>query len=85
MEPFSGLGYIVGSTFADLAGDWRWGVRVTPFLNLIALVLMTFFLADPPRGLNDSNQLRGCIFLVNDLKKIMLWPKKNLTRNYWEA
>ena len=46
----SGLGYIVGSKVADLAGDWRWGLRVTPILNLLALVLLSLFMLDPPRG-----------------------------------
>lgn len=31
--------------------DWRWGVRVTPMLNLLALILLMFFMLDPPRGM----------------------------------
>jgi len=50
IDIFSGLGYIAGSQIADLTGDWRWGVRFTPFLNAIFLVLMFLFLLDPPRG-----------------------------------
>ena len=46
----SGLGYIVGSGVAQAAGDWRWGVRTTPFLAYIALVVLVLFLTDPPRG-----------------------------------
>jgi hypothetical protein len=46
----SGLGYIVGSGVAQAAGDWRWGVRTTPFLSYIALVILIIFLTDPPRG-----------------------------------
>ena len=46
----SGLGYVVGSKVAELAGEWQWGVRVTPFLNLLALILLVFFMVDPPRG-----------------------------------
>jgi hypothetical protein len=46
----SGLGYIVGSTVAHATGDWRWGLRVTPCLNIVALVLMAIFLVDPKRG-----------------------------------
>ena len=46
----SGLGYIVGSGVAQAAGDWRWGVRTTPFLAYIALAVLVLFLTDPPRG-----------------------------------
>ena len=47
----SGLGYIVGSGVAQAAGDWRWGVRTTPFLAYIALIILVIFLTDPPRGI----------------------------------
>merc|ERR1719422_1698244 len=34
----SGLGYVVGSETTNLAGgDWRWGLRVTPILGLLAV------------------------------------------------
>ena len=46
----SGLGYIVGSKVSDLLNGWRWGLRVTPILNILALFLLFFFLLDPPRG-----------------------------------
>ena len=54
---FSGLGYVVGSQVAAFAGDWAWGLRVTPFLNIVALVLLIFFLIDPPRGDHDVQKL----------------------------
>ena len=41
---------MVGSTVASLTGDWRWGLRVTPILNLVALILMVVFMVDPERG-----------------------------------
>jgi len=53
----SGLGYVVGSQVAAFAGDWAWGLRVTPFLNIVALVLLIFFLIDPPRGDHDVQKL----------------------------
>ena len=61
----SGLGYMVGSQVSALAGDWRWGLRVTPILNLLAVVLLFLFLLDPPRGeehqkpKNDSKKSIG--------------------------
>ena len=46
----SGLGYIVGSGVAILAGNWRWGIRITPILACIALTVGIIALTDPPRG-----------------------------------
>ena len=50
MSYFSGFGYIVGSTVANLTGDWRWGLRVTPMLSVVALIFMVIFMVDPERG-----------------------------------
>eukprot|EP00094_Tigriopus_californicus_P007790 TCALIF_07502-PA protein Name:"Similar to spin Protein spinster (Drosophila melanogaster)" AED:0.16 eAED:0.16 QI:0/0.75/0.55/1/0.75/0.77/9/69/476 len=50
----SGLGYIVGSGVGAAFGDWRWGLRVTPILNVIAVLLMIFFMKDPERGEADT-------------------------------
>ena len=49
----SGLGYMVSSVVAYYTGDWRWGLRIAPFLNMAAIVLMVFFCSDPPRGGSD--------------------------------
>ncbi|XP_058679056.1 protein spinster homolog 1 [Ammospiza caudacuta] len=46
----SGLGYIAGSKVKDLAADWRWALRVTPVLGLVALLLLLALVSDPPRG-----------------------------------
>ncbi|CAB4065066.1 SPNS [Lepeophtheirus salmonis] len=50
----SGLGYIIGDKVGQLAGDWRWGLRVTPFLTLIGIILMFMFLLDPERGVTEE-------------------------------
>ena len=50
----SGLGYMVGSCVSQLFGHWRWGLRVTPALNLAAIVAMGIFMEDPERGESDS-------------------------------
>lgn len=44
------MGYIVGSTAANLGGNWRWALRVTPFLGAAAVLLIIFILVDPVRG-----------------------------------
>ena len=52
----SGLGYIVGSETARLFGHWQWGLRATPVLGIIAVVLILLFLLDPPRGESEGHQ-----------------------------
>ena len=46
----SGLGFIVGSNVSELTGEWQWGMRVTPVLGAICLVLIIGFLREPARG-----------------------------------
>lgn len=46
--------YIVGSKTAYALGDWRWALRVTPILGLIAIVLI-FFIQEPARGQHEGN------------------------------
>ncbi|XP_072273398.1 protein spinster homolog 1 [Pyxicephalus adspersus] len=46
-----GLGYIVGSQVTSMAsGDWHWALRVTPGLGVLAVLLLIFFVKEPPRG-----------------------------------
>ena len=51
----SGLGYIVGSETARAFGSWQWGLRVTPGLGLIAVLLILFLVKDPPRGASEGH------------------------------
>jgi len=50
----SGLGYIVGSKVAEAAGAWQWGLRATPILGAIAVLLLMLVLVDPPRGHSEG-------------------------------
>jgi len=52
----SGLGYIVGSKTAELAGNWQWGLRATPMAGILAVGLIIFFLEDPPRGHSEGHE-----------------------------
>jgi len=53
-----GLGYIIGSEVASCFGDWRWGLRVTPFMGLISFIFIVFFMVDPERGLAEGAQVK---------------------------
>lgn len=46
----SGLGYIIGSETAKAAGSWNYGLRVTPILAQIAIVLILAVTKEPVRG-----------------------------------
>lgn len=46
--------YIVGSKTAALANNWRWALRVTPILGIIAVVLL-YMIRDPKRGASEGH------------------------------
>lgn len=45
----TGLGYILGSEIAQVC-DWRWGLRVTPFMGALAIISIVILMEDPERG-----------------------------------
>ena len=65
----TGLGYIVGSEVASVASDWRWGLRVTPFLGILAIIGLVFFLRDPPRGESEGAGGQDRPLVPKDLKE----------------
>lgn len=74
----SGLGFIGGSTVALWTGDWRWGVRFTPLLGVIFLVLIVMGLEEPKRGQAEHAQLESST-LLEDLKYLLRVPTYLLT------
>ena len=64
----TGLGYIVGSEVAANVNDWRWGLRVTPFMGLVAILFIIFLLVDPPRGASDGSMLSADRIPTEDIK-----------------
>ncbi|XP_059048479.1 protein spinster-like isoform X2 [Achroia grisella] len=54
----SGMGYIVGSLAGAAAGNWRWGLRVTPFMGVVAVALILWVMIDPERGQAEDSQIR---------------------------
>ena len=65
----SGLGYIVGSGTANLSGSWRWGLRVTPVMGIVAVLLVIFLMHDPVRGKNEGSELKPTTWR-NDLREL---------------
>ncbi|KAF3706704.1 Protein spinster -like protein 2 Protein two of hearts [Channa argus] len=55
----SGLGYILGSSAKEAAGDWHWALRVSPLLGITAGTLILFFVPEPKRG--SADQMGGRI------------------------
>ncbi|XP_026761624.1 protein spinster isoform X2 [Galleria mellonella] len=54
----SGMGYIVGSLAGAAAGNWRWGLRVTPFMGAVAVALILWVMEDPERGQAEDSQIK---------------------------
>merc|ERR1719461_1458753 len=66
----TGLGYIVGSEVATATDDWRWGLRVTPIMGAVAVLLIIFLLVDPERGAADGSRLKPTS-PISDLKALL--------------
>lgn len=69
----SGLGYIVGSVTGAAAGSWRWGLRVTPFLGAVAVVLIAWVMQDPERGQAEESNMKATSYR-NDLRALIRNP-----------
>uniref|UniRef100_A0A3B3WBZ5 Major facilitator superfamily (MFS) profile domain-containing protein n=1 Tax=Poecilia mexicana TaxID=48701 RepID=A0A3B3WBZ5_9TELE len=69
----SGLGYITGAGSANLTGDWRWALRITPIMGLVGLVLMVFLCPNPPRGAAETHGdgVTGHSSYVEDVKYLL--------------
>lgn len=57
------MGYMVGSEVSSLvhkfghqAVSWRWALRVTPALGIVAALLILFVVREPPRGHTDGQR-----------------------------
>lgn len=46
----------MGSETAKALGSWQWGLRVTPALGVVAVLLMLFVLVDPERGQSEGSE-----------------------------
>jgi hypothetical protein len=74
---FSGLGYMVGAEVTNIAkalnaGEeaWRWGLRVTPVMGLVAVLLILLVLQEPPRGQVEGGEHLKPTNFLKDLKDL---------------
>ena len=49
---------MVGSEVASAFGSWRWGLRVSPPIGVVLVILTAIFMQEPPRGGSDGNNGR---------------------------
>ncbi|CAJ0968621.1 unnamed protein product [Ranitomeya imitator] len=65
----SGLGYITGSSVKQVAGDWRWALRVSPVLGMITGTLILIFVPAAKRGHTEQLKARSSWF--RDMKALV--------------
>lgn len=64
------MGYIVGSEAGAAAGNWRVGLRVTPFLGALAVALIIWVMKDPERGAAEDSQMKPTSY-SDDLRSLV--------------
>jgi MFS family permease len=70
----SGLGYIVGSETAKAGGSWHYGLRVTPVMGALAVILILFVLIEPPRGESEGGSHLEATSWGKDLRYLLRNP-----------
>ncbi|KHN81788.1 Protein spinster -like protein 1 [Toxocara canis] len=50
----SGLGYMFGSFMNSLLNSWVWGLRLTPILGVLCLILIASTIREPQRGAAEA-------------------------------
>ena len=70
----SGLGFVVGGEMARTLGHWSWGLRLTPILGLVGIILILFIVVDPPRGESEYYEELKTSSYRDDLKSLAKKP-----------
>lgn len=68
---FSGLGYITGGETARVTSQWQWGLRVTPALGIVAILLLLFVVRDPIRGEREGGVHLTSTAWSYDIKELL--------------
>ncbi|XP_068210246.1 protein spinster-like [Palaemon carinicauda] len=79
----AGMGYILGTLVLNGIGYgmsederleaqvWRWGLRITPGMGVIAVVLIIFLLDEPTRGVSEGGENIETTSLLDDMKSLV--------------
>lgn len=67
----SGLGYITSGKIAQATGKWQWGLRITPVLGIIAIILILLFVRDPARGEKEGGSHISSTSWSIDVKELL--------------
>ncbi|XP_077995244.1 protein spinster homolog 1-like [Glandiceps talaboti] len=70
----SGMGYVLGTYVGQAAGAWQWGLRVTPFLGVIAVALIALVVKEPKRGASDTTAPVRNTTYIQDLTALFKTP-----------
>ncbi|XP_003704043.1 lysolipid transporter protein spinster isoform X1 [Megachile rotundata] len=70
----SGLGYIIGGETAKATGAWQWGLRITPALGIIAIILLLVIVRDPIRGEREGGVHLTSTAWSSDIKALLRNP-----------
>ncbi|XP_066585023.1 protein spinster isoform X2 [Prorops nasuta] len=70
----SGLGYIVGGEAVKATGSWKWGLRITPILGLVAILLLLFVIRDPIRGEREGGAHISNTSWLEDIRALLKNP-----------
>ncbi|XP_077268461.1 lysolipid transporter protein spinster isoform X1 [Temnothorax americanus] len=67
----SGLGYITGGETARISGHWQWGLRITPILGIVAILLLLTVVRDPIRGEREGGVHLTSTTWSYDIKELL--------------
>ncbi|XP_043910129.1 protein spinster homolog 2-like isoform X2 [Protopterus annectens] len=69
----SGLGYIIGSSVKQAAGDWHWALRVSPVVGMFVGALILIFVSESKRGESDQpgSQMTARTPWIRDMKALI--------------
>ncbi|KAK1133616.1 hypothetical protein K0M31_011417 [Melipona bicolor] len=67
----SGLGYITGGEVARVTGAWQWGLRITPLLGILAIILLLTAVRDPIRGEREGGVHLSNTAWSSDIKALL--------------
>lgn len=67
----SGLGYITGGETARITGHWQWGLRITPILGIVAIILLLTVVKDPIRGEREGGVHLTSTTWSYDIKELL--------------